>query len=165
MIRLALAAFAAIAACSPAAQRSQAVAATSVTLDRPAYVADSADMLAPAAEQALAQRLREFERRTRHQLVLVTVPTTGGRDIGDYTRDLGNRWGIGRRGHDDGVILLFARDDRKVRIAVGDGLSPRFPDEAADEIIRTLIVPPMAAGDHPGGIEAGVAAITARLDP
>jgi uncharacterized protein len=165
LIRLTLAALVAIAACPPAAQRGETVAATSATLDVPAYVVDSADMLAPPAEQALAQRLRDFERRTRHQLVLVTVPTTAGRDIADYTRDLGNRWGIGRRGHDDGIILLFARDDRKVRIAVGNGLSPRFPDAAAEEIIRTRIVPLMAAGDHRGGIESGAAAIIARLAP
>jgi uncharacterized protein len=164
--RTLFAALALLAACTPASETAkEPAAAVSASLDRPAYVVDTADMLAPAQEAALAGRLRDFTNRTQHQVVVVTVPTTGGRDIADYTRDLGNRWGIGRAGHDDGVILLLARDDRRLRIAVGDGLAHRLPNDAAAEIVHETIVPRLAAGDYGGAVDAGLAAILPRLQP
>jgi uncharacterized protein len=161
------AALALLAACTPAADGAaqQSAAAVSATLDRPAWVVDTADMLAPAQEAEFAERLRDFERRTQHQVIVVTVPTTSGRDIADYARDLGNRWGVGRRGHDDGIIVLLARDDRKLRIAVGDGLTHRLPNQAAAQIIVGAMVPRLRAGDHAGAVRAGLAAILARLEP
>jgi uncharacterized protein len=167
--RVLFAALAVAAACTPAADGGNAQApgraAVSSTLERPAYVVDSAGMLLAADEHRIAERLRGFERRTGHQFILVTVRTTNGRGIADYTRDLGNRWGIGRRGHDDGVILLFAMDDRRVRIAVGDGLRQALPDETAAQIIRMEILPGMSAHAPDAGVKAGVEAILARLQP
>jgi len=156
-------------ACTPAAEtaerRAPPLAPIGSSLERPAYVVDMGGMLLEWKERAIAERLNDFERRTHHQFVVVTVPSTNGRDIAEYTRDLGNRWGVGRQGHDDGVILLFAAHDRKLRIAVGDGLTRQLPDAVAAEIIRDHIVPGMRAHAPEAGVTAGVDAILARLEP
>jgi uncharacterized protein len=168
---LLLAALLALIACSPPAERSKAeapappLASVGPALDRPAYVVDSADMLVDADENRIAERLRAFERRTQHQMIVVTVPSTNDSDIADFTRALANRWGVGRRGHNDGVVMLLARDDRRLRIAVGDGLTRQFSNDVAAEIIRTEMVPRLKSGDATGAVRAGLDAILARLDP
>src|SRR6476659_7177855 len=85
-------------------------------------VTDAANVVSKQQEAALSDRLARFEDATKHQMVVVTVNSLGGRDVADYTRDLANAWGIGRKGYDDGVVVLVAPNERKVRIAVGDGL-------------------------------------------
>lgn len=152
-------------ACNAAApQAADEVSATpSDPLARPNRVTDVAGILSADEESEFAASLRDFERRTQHQMVVVTVPDLGGRAIAEFARDLGNRWGVGRRGVNDGILILVAPNERQVRIAIGDGLAPAFPDEAAAEIIDRLMLPRHRVGDHAGAIRAAIAAIAARL--
>ena len=96
-------------------------------------------------------------------MVIVTVSTLGGRDVADFTRDLANSWGIGRKGHNDGVVLLVAPNERKVRIAVGYGLEKALPNALCQKIIDEQMLPRFREGDLPAGIEAGSRALIARL--
>ncbi len=126
-------------------------------------VTDKADLLTEAEEAALSKRLTEFERRTRHQLVVVTVPTLDGQDVADYTRALANRSGIGRKPHHDGIVLLVAPNERKVRLAVGYGLEQALPNAMAARILQEDVLPQFRAGDYPAEFNAGVTAIITRV--
>ena len=92
-------------------------------------------------------------------MVVVTVTTLGGRDVADFARDLGNSWGIGRKCYNDGIILLVAPNERKVRIAVGYGLEKTLTHDLSKRIIDQQILPAFRRGDIPGGIEAGTQAL------
>lgn len=126
-------------------------------------VTDKAGLLSEAEEAALSKRLAAFEGRTRHQLVVVTVPTLNGQDVADYTRALANRSGIGRKSHHDGIVLLVAPNERKVRLAVNYGLEQALPNAMAARILQEDVLPQFRAGDYPAGINAGVTAIITRL--
>jgi uncharacterized protein len=126
-------------------------------------VTDAADILDEASEGKLTDVSAALEAETGHQLVVVTVPSLGGRDIADFTRDLGNAWGIGREEEDDGVLLLVAPNERKVRIAVGFGIEDRLTDEKCSQIIQEEVLPHFRVGDFAAGIENGVGAIRAEL--
>ncbi len=140
----------------------QAVAA-SAGLALTGRVTDAADVLTPAQELSLSAKLEDLERTTHHQMVVVTVPTLRGADIATFTRDLANRWRIGRKGHDDGVVLLVAPSEKRVRIAVGYGLEKTLTDAACKQIIDEQMLPSFREGDLPRGIAAGVDALIARL--
>ena len=128
-------------------------------------VTDQADVLDAAQETALITRLEAFERMTGHQFVVVIVASLAGRDVAAFTTDLANAWGIGQRGQDDGIVLLIAPNEHQARIAVGRGMKTRLPDAVCAEIMEQAIIPPIKAGDLPGGIDAGVAAIIAEIGP
>ncbi len=126
-------------------------------------VVDNAALLPSAAEARLAGRLARYEQRTHHQFVVVTVPSLGGETIEAFGKRLGNGWGIGRKGIDDGLLMIVAPNERKVRIAVGHGLERRLPDAAAAAIIAHDLVPAFAKGDFAGGIERGADAVMAAV--
>ncbi len=126
-------------------------------------VVDEARLLPPATAAALTDRLAAYERRTRHQLVVVTVTSLGGETIEAFTLALANRWGIGRKGADDGILLLVAPTECKTRIEVGRGLERRLTNARAATIIETRMLPPFRAGDFPRGIDGGVDAIIAAV--
>ena len=126
-------------------------------------VTDAAHILSGEQATRLSAKLEQFESATRHQLVIATVPSLGGRDVADFTRDLSNSWGIGRKGYNDGVVLLVAPNERKVRIAVGYGLEKTLTHDVCQQIIDDLMLPRFRQGDLPGGIEAGTDALIARL--
>jgi len=128
-------------------------------------VVDKADLLSPAQEAALSEQSAALDKATGHQFVIVTVPDLGGHPIEDYGVYLGRYWGIGRKGVNDGVLLLVAPAERKVRIEVGYGLEKTLSDPRSAEIIAQDILPRFKAGDMPGGIVAGAAAITRTLSP
>jgi uncharacterized protein len=128
-------------------------------------VVDKADLLAPAQDAALAARSAALEKATGHQFVVVTVADLGGHAIEDYGRTLGNYWHVGRRQANDGVLLLVAPAERKVRIEVGHGLESTLTNARAAAIIARDILPAFRTGDLPGGIAAGAAAIARTLTP
>ena len=158
------------AAAPVAANRVQAAAssapAPAPAADLPALtgrVVDNAGLLTPAEEAALAGELAALERRTSDQLVVVTTPSLGGRTIDQYGLALGNFWHVGQRGRDNGVLLIVAPNERKVRIEVGYGLEPILTNGRARQIIDGSIMPPFIEGSMGPGIEAGTRAIIATL--
>ena len=126
-------------------------------------VTDAADVLSSQQEMTLSAKLEELERATQHQMVVVTVQSLGGEHIAAFTRKLANSWGIGRKGHDDGVVVLIAPQERSARIAVGYGVEKKLPDALCQQIMDQQMIPRFREGDLAGGIEAGVNALAARL--
>ena len=126
-------------------------------------VVDQADLLGPADEQRLAAASEALQREIGPQFVIVTLTSLQGRSIEDYGVQLGRTWGIGSRARNDGILLIVAPNEHKVRIEVGYGLERRVTDPFAGRVIRERILPRFRAGDFPGGIDAGSAAIIARL--
>jgi uncharacterized protein len=102
-------------------------------------VVDEAGLIDPATEQLLTQRLAALEAQTTDQVVVVTIPTLEGQTIEKVALDLGNRWGIGRADLDNGVLLLVAPNERKVRIEVGFGLEGLLSDEKAAAVVRSML--------------------------
>jgi len=124
---------------------------------------DGAEMISPATEAALDQRLRDYNAQTGRAIVVATIPSLEGQALEPYATDLFTEWGIGGAKRDQGLLLLIARDDRKLRIEVGYGLHPYFGGIMAGRVIRDVITPRFKAGDIDGGIVAGIDAITAHL--
>lgn len=127
------------------------------------HVVDAANLLDPAAEQALDGKLAAFEKQTGRQFVVATIADLQGYPIDDYGYRLGRTWGVGHKDKNDGVLLIVAPKDRKVRIEVGYGLEPVLTDAYSSAIINSAIVPRFKAGDYPGGINAGADAIIQQL--
>lgn len=127
-------------------------------------VYDGANILSPATEAALDTKLREYNRTTGRAVIVATVPDLGGDQIDRYATALFANWGIGGADRDQGLLLLVAPNDRKVRIEVGYGLHPYFGGIMAGRVIRDTITPRFKAGDFDGGVAQGVDAIIAHLD-
>lgn len=126
-------------------------------------VVDDAHVLDAATTASLTQRLETLERTAGPQLVVVTTPSLGGREINDYSLALGRGWGIGDKLRNDGVLLVVAPTERKVRIEVGKGLEKTLPDDLCATIIREDLTPRFRQGDLSGGIVAGVDRLSAIL--
>ncbi len=122
-------------------------------------VNDLTGLIPPGRSQLLEEQLRRFEEETGHQIAVLVIPSLQGEDIEGFSIKVAENWKIGKKGFDNGVILLVARYDRKVRIEVGYGLEGVLPDAIASRIIREIIIPRFRANDYAGGIEAGVDAI------
>ena len=126
-------------------------------------VVDEANLLDSAQEQALTADLKALEDKSSDQVVVVTVPSLQGYAIEDYGYQLGRHWGIGTKQLNNGVLLIVAPNERKVRIEVGRGLEPTLTDALSKIIIANAILPRFRAGDFAGGIKDGVRDITAAL--
>ncbi|NJC06973.1 uncharacterized protein GGQ97_002766 [Sphingomonas kaistensis] len=126
-------------------------------------VVDAANLLDPAQEAALTQELSALDQQSGRQLVVATIPSLEGRTIEDYGYRLGREWGIGSAEEDDGVLLIVAPNERRVRIETGYGARVFLTDALSSVIIRNAITPRFKAGDFPGGIAAGVAAISEQM--
>jgi len=120
---------------------------------------DLAGLLSQEQITSLEYRLTKFEQETKHQIAVLTIPSLDGDSLEDFSIRVAETWKIGRKGNDNGVILLIARDDRKIRIEVGYGLEGVLPDAVANRIIQRVIVPRFRDQDFSGGIESGVSAI------
>jgi uncharacterized protein len=126
-------------------------------------VVDGAGLLSPEDRQALTAELEALEDKNSDQLVVVTLPSLQGYTIEDYGYRLGRHWGIGTAKLDNGVLLIVAPNERKVRIEVGYGLEPILTDALTKIIIENGILPRFRAGDFPGGIKDGVHDIALAL--
>jgi uncharacterized protein len=126
-------------------------------------VTDLTSTLTPEQARALDQKLRAFEQSKGSQIAVLLVPTTQPEAIEQYSIRVVEAWKLGRRGTDDGVLLLVAKDDRAVRIEVAYGLEGALPDVIANRIVEQVIVPRFRAGQFYEGIDAAVDRIIAVL--
>jgi uncharacterized protein len=121
-------------------------------------VVDAAGLLSAATQRQLT------EARTTNQVVVATVKSLEGGTIEDYGYQLGRHWGIGQRGKNNGVLLLVAPNERRVRIEVGYGLEGELTDARASTIINQVILPQFRAGRMEQGIVAGTQAVLSVLE-
>jgi uncharacterized protein len=127
-------------------------------------IVDEANLLSPEAETAIDAKLAALEQRTTDQFVVVTLTSLQDREIEDYGYQLGRAWGLGRKDEDNGVLLIVAPNERKVRIEVGYGLEPVMTDVMSNHIIQNDILPAFRVGGYERGITAGVDAVIAQLE-
>ncbi|PKO59704.1 MAG: hypothetical protein CVU25_01515 [Betaproteobacteria bacterium HGW-Betaproteobacteria-19] len=128
-----------------------------------ARVIDQTGTLDAGVRQSLESKLAAFETERGSQIVVLVVASTAPEDIASYAFRVADQWKIGRREVGDGVLLVVAKDDRKVRIEVARALEGAVPDVIAFRIIDGLITPRFRDGDFAGGITAGVDGLIARI--
>src|SRR5512147_962670 len=128
-----------------------------------ARVTDLTTTLSPEQRTALEQRLQAFETQKGSQIAVLIIPTTQPETLEQYSIRVVEQWKLGRKGVDDGVLLLVVKDDRKVRIEVGYGLEGALPDVTAKRIVAEDIAPHFKQADFYGGIVAGITRITGVL--
>jgi uncharacterized protein len=121
-----------------------------------ARVMDHTGTLAPAERATLEARLAAFEQARGTQVVVLMVPTTAPEDIADYTQRLGDAWKLGRSDVGDGVLLVVAKDDRRIRIATTKAVEGALPDVLAHRIIDQAITPRFREGQFAAGLTAGL---------
>lgn len=119
-------------------------------------IVDDARLLKADDRAAIEAELAALEQKSADQLVVVTLPSLQGYEIEDFGYQLGRKWGIGQAGRNNGVLLLVAPNERRVRIEVGRGLEPVLTDLLSKLIIENTILPAFRRGDFSGGIRAGV---------
>lgn len=127
-----------------------------------APVVDAANIIDEATEARLTQKLAQFEQANQRQFVIATIPSLEGYDIADYGYRLGRKWALGDAERNDGIILIVAPNERKMRVEVGYGLEGTIPDGLAFEYVEGM-KPYFREGDYSGGIEWGADQILAQL--
>ncbi len=127
-------------------------------------VVDLAHLLSPAAVEQLNQELRAHEAKTSNQVVVLIVTSLEGEPLFDFSHRVATTWKLGRKGTDNGVLLLVAIKDRKVRLEVGYGLEGVLTDARSAQIIRNEIVPRFRTGEFSAGVSAGVRAVLRTIE-
>jgi uncharacterized protein len=120
------------------------------------WVTDTAGFMPPAAASDLDRRLEAYQQQTGHQLLVYIGRTTGGVPIEDWAVRAFERWQVGRKGIDDGLILFIMAEDRRLRFEVGYGLEDEVPDAIAFRIINETLTPGIRAGDVGGAVTAAM---------
>jgi len=128
-----------------------------------ARVIDQTGTLDAAARDALDAKLAAFEAQAGPQIVVLMVASTLPEDISSYAQRVGDAWKIGRRAVGDGLLIVVAKNDRKVWIAPAKALEGAVPDLAARQIIQNIITPAFKKNDFAGGLSAGADALMARI--
>ena len=128
------------------------------------HVNDTAHMLSSEAVMDLEARLTSYEDSTGNQLVLLTIPSLEGEVLEDYALRVAETWKLGQEGADNGILLLIAREERKMRIEVGYGLEPSVTDAASHYIINDVIRPLFRQGEFEAGIREGMEALMQAAD-
>ncbi len=127
------------------------------------HVIDQTGTLSTADTQALESQLATLEQTRGAQVVVLMVASTAPEDIAAYANRVGNQWKIGRRGVGDGVLVLVAKNDRKMRIEVAKALEGAIPDIAAARIIDGAMKPRFQQNDYAGGLSAAATQLAARI--
>jgi uncharacterized protein len=127
------------------------------------YVSDYASMLSAATKTQLEQDLINFEKETRHEISVVIIPGLQEDTIENFSVKLFEEWGIGKKGADNGVLFLIAKDDRQMRIEVGYGLEGALPDATAWQIIDKIATPAFKNGNYDSGVLQSVSAIESAI--
>ncbi len=123
------------------------------------YVNDYAQLITPSDQATINRLLGELEQKTTAQVAVVTVLSVQPETIEGYAVKLFEKWGIGKKGKDNGVLFLISSKDRRVRIETGYGLEGALPDVLCHKIIENLVVPAFKTGEYSKGITSGVQAI------
>ena len=126
-------------------------------------VIDQTSTLTPAQQQALADKLAAIETRRGSQIVVLLVPSTQPEDIASYGQRVADAWKVGRLAVGDGLVIIVAKNDRKVRIEVAKALEGAVPDLAARRIISEVVTPAFRGGDFAGGLNAAVDRLDALI--
>ncbi len=127
-------------------------------------VVDEAEILDDAARASLSGRLKTHEEKTGNQIAVLTVNSLGGANIEDYAVAVFAEWKLGQAGKDNGLLLVVAPSERRMRIEVGYGLEGTLTDGTAGRIIHSVITPRFKDGDFAGGISEGVDAVVGILE-
>ncbi len=122
---------------------------------------DLTETLNPVELRSLNLKLERFEQQTSNQIVVLMVKTTGEEPIEEYTLRVAEANKLGRKGRDNGVLFVIAKDDHNMRIEVGYGLEGALPDAISNQIIRNIVAPRFRAGSYYDGINAGTDSIFA----
>ncbi|TNH04179.1 TPM domain-containing protein [Testudinibacter sp. TR-2022] len=125
------------------------------------YVSDYTNVLTAAQQNALENKLATYGKQTSSQIALVILPTVGDNEIAEFAFALVDKWGIGRKGLNNGVLMLIALNDRKIFIAPGQGLEGALPDALLSQLIRNEITPYFKQNNYYQGIDNGLNAIIA----
>lgn len=128
-----------------------------------ARVIDQTGTLDAAQRQALEDRLAAYEQASGPQIAVLMIATTSPEDIAAYAQRVADQWKIGRRAVGDGLLIVVAKSDRKMRIEVAKALEGAVPDLAARQIIDTAMKPAFQAGDYAGGLQAAIEKLQARI--
>ena len=121
----------------------------------PRLVNDLAGLMQPAETDALERKLVAYNDSTSSQIAVVTVPTLDGNDIADYSQKLYEAWGIGRKGKNNGILILVAQQEHQARIQTGYGLEGAVPDALAKRIISNTLVPAFRQNQYYAGLDRG----------
>jgi uncharacterized protein len=129
-----------------------------------ALVTDLTGTLTAQQQASLDDKLRQFQARKGAQIAVLMLPSTAPEDIAQFGIRLAESWKVGRKGTDDGLILIVAKDDRAMRFEVGYGLEGALPDALAGRVINESIAPLFKQGDFYGGINAGLDQVIRVID-
>lgn len=127
-------------------------------------VTDNADILSKDTFREISESLKAHEQKTGNQIAVLTVRSLEGESIEDYAVAVFNAWKLGQKGKDNGILVVVAPNDRRMRIEVGYGLEGTLPDGLAGSIIRTLMTPQFKTGNYNDGIQSGIKAIIEVLE-
>ena len=119
------------------------------------YVSDYAGVMNANLRRSLEGRLRELEQKTSAQIAVVALRSLKGGEIRDFANRLFERWGVGRKGRDNGVLILASLEDRKIWVEVGYGLEGILPDARVGRILDQAVLPEFRHGRHGGGLARG----------
>jgi uncharacterized protein len=127
------------------------------------WATDNAGLLSAATRTALDARIDAHERQTGRQVLVWIDRTTGDVPIEDFAVRTFEKWGVGRKGIDEGLVLFIFTEDRRARIEVGYGLEDRVPDAVASRVIRETLIPKLQAGDADGAVSSAIAALLTAI--
>lgn len=125
----------------------------------PHRVNDIANVLSPETEQRITEYLKAIEEKNGSQIVVLTIPSLNGKSIEEFSLDVAEKWKLGQKDVDNGVLITLAVKDRKLRIEVGYGLEGALTDAKSSYIIRNIMVPQLRAGNYDAAIANGVQAV------
>ncbi|MDX1782932.1 MAG: TPM domain-containing protein [Aequorivita vladivostokensis] len=124
---------------------------------------DYIDLLTPSQKSALESKLVRYADSTSTQIVCIIIGSTNGEDISMLGAEWGQKWGIGQKGEDNGIVITLAKDDRKVDINTGYGIEYRITDIMSERIINRIMIPQFKEGNYYAGLDQGSDAIFAAL--
>ena len=127
------------------------------------FINDFANVLSPTVKNAMENLSKELKQKTGAEVVVVTVKSLNGMDYTDYAIRLFEKWGIGEKGKDNGILIFNAVDARKIRIEVGYGLEGILPDGLVGEIRDKYLIPSLKKNDFDSGLSLGLAAVASII--